>query len=312
MARAGKSIRSVTLLAALVAAGGCGGASPQSGVAAMMRVQNAQYVAGALDRTPAAEAPLVQSVVTANNRLYRGQQGKAVTGSAGPGSYAVLVGLEGDVGHWVVPVSDADQNSPGDFTFGMRVGFSPQLAPGPLNLILRAVARDGTVGPPQVQALTLAAEADPRPLVVTLSWDSEADLDLRVTAPASNGGAPVEIGAGINKGSNLNPPKPGDPAPTQAELDAAGRLDFDSNAQCVIDGGRVETVAFAQAPPAGRYVVKVDTFSLCGEVAARWRLTVSLGGQVIDEKTGQSSDVDTRFSHGAGAGLAVSYFDVSR
>jgi hypothetical protein len=298
------------IAAALAVATGCGGESPQSGLAAKMRVQGAQFVVGGLGREIASPLPLVQSVLTANNRLYRGQQNKSVTGSAGPGSYAVLVGLEGDAGHWVVPVSDADQNSPGDFTFGMRVSFSPDLAPGPLSLILRAVARDGSVGPAQVQALTLTADPDPRPLVVTLSWDSEADLDLRVTAPAANGGAPVEIGAA--KGSNLNPPKSGEPPLTQAQMDAAGRLDFDSNAQCVIDGSRIETVAWTQIPAAGHYVVKVDTFSLCGEAAARWKLTVSLGGQVIDEKFGQSSEVDTRFSHGAGAGLAVSYFDVTK
>jgi hypothetical protein len=307
MARACNPAAAIAL--ALIGAG-CGGESPRSGLEALMRVQGAQYVSGALGREAAAEAPLVRSALTANNQLYVGQQNKSVTGSVGPGSYAVVVGLEGDAGHWVVPVGDLDQNNPGDFTFSMRLGFSPALPPGVANVVLRATTRDGVMGPPQVQGFALTADADPRPLVIKLTWDTEADLDLRVVAPAANGGAPVEIGAG--KGSNLNPPKSGEPPPSDAQLAAAGRLEFDSNAQCTIDGARVETIAFAQSPPAGHYVVKVDTFSLCAEAAARWRMTVTLGGQPLLEKTGQSGDSDTRFSHGAGAGLVVAAFDLNQ
>lgn len=294
----------------LLALWACGGESPGTGLDSYLRVQGGQYLPGELGREPRAENPTVHSVTTGNNQLYPGAMGKSLGGTVGPGSYAVVVGLVGDAGHWLVPVGFPDDNAAGDFTFSMKVGFSPALPPGPVELILRAAARDGTLGPARTQTLALAQQQDLRPLVISLTWDTEADLDLRVLAPAGNGGAPVEIGPA--KSSNLNPAKPGDPAPTQAQIDGAGRLDFDSNAQCVIDGNRRETVAWTQTPPAGHYDVRVDTFSLCGEAAARWHLVVTVGTQVLVDRTGQSGDTDTRFSHGAGAGLAVASFDLNR
>ncbi len=100
----------------------------------------------------------------------------------------------------------------------------------------------------------------------------------------------------------------GAPKPDAAEIATAGELDFDSNEQCVIDGRRQENVVWKQAPPAGSYTVRVDAFSLCGEVAARWRVRVFLGGTLLGQARGQMTESDTRGDHVAGAGLTVLSF----
>ena len=56
------------------------------------------------------------------------------------------------------------------------------------------------------------------------------------------------------------------------------------------------------------YSVRVDAFSMCGEVSARWRVSVKLDGQESLSATGQFSDSDTRFDHGPGAGLLALEF----
>jgi hypothetical protein len=241
------------------------------------------------------------------SRIYPGLTGKSISGTVAPDGAAVQVGLVGDVGHWIVPVAVKD-DSTDDLVFRMRASFAGTLQAGPATLVFRAVDRQGHVGPPTVAALTVDTTADTAPLRITLVWDSEADLDLHVLAPAANGGAPLDVGP--RKGSNLNPPKGGDPELTPEQIEAAGHYDSDSNAQCLTDGRRSESVTWTAAPTPGHYEVRVDTFSLCGEPTARWKVTVTRAGQAIDTRFGQSTDTDTRFDHGKGADLQVTYFDL--
>jgi len=89
------------------------------------------------------------------------------------------------------------------------------------------------MGPPAV--VPLIASGPPGPpagaLVVSLEWDTEADLDLHVVTPDG-----VEIWAGnINSYQAPPPGTPVDPAAWQA----GGILDLDSNAGCVIDGRQI-------------------------------------------------------------------------
>jgi hypothetical protein len=147
-------------------------------------------------------------------------------------------------------------------------------------------------------------------LVISLSWDTEADLDLHVLTPSPTaGGKPVELWS--RNRTTLLPRSPLDGGPyTDEELATAGILDFDSNSQCAIDGLRVETASWQVPPPPGHYVVRVDTFSMCGQAAARWTMTVTLDGAPIGIYAGVSTDSDTRYPHMAGAGLDVLEFDL--
>jgi uncharacterized protein YfaP (DUF2135 family) len=168
---------------------------------------------------------------------------------------------------------------------------------------VRAVAPDGHYGPPATVMLT--ASTTPVPdgeLVVSLAWDSQSDLDLHLVVPDG-----IEVWSrNIN---SYQPPPPGQ-LPDPEAWKSGGILDFDSNSQCVLDGRRLEDVVWTQAPPKGRYKVRVDTFSLCSEVGAAWTVTVKLHGQEVAQVHGQSRDADVRGVHEQGAGVDALEFDV--
>jgi hypothetical protein len=298
---------SIGAAAASLAVVACSGANPSSGQTALMHVQGAQFVAGTIATTTYGSLPTV-TVSTLNNDLFPGVSGKNISGSAGPGSTAVLLGLEGDSGYWIVPVQDPDQNTPGNFTFSAVVSFSPKKPAGDagnLNLVVRATDKNGNIGPAVLQPMTMDAPRPAGVLVISLDWDANADLDLHVVLPAGDAGT-TEIWS--RKPSAL---PAGQASATVDDGMAAGYLDFDSNSQCVIDGRDAENVIFPTTAPAGRYVVRVDTFSLCGEVTAQWRVRVFYQGESTPslQAFGQSTDTDTRFPHGQGAGVQALSFD---
>jgi hypothetical protein len=294
---------------------GCGGASADSGINAAFRIENAQYIPGEIDSTSPDGGttdtllPVVHTVTTINGTIEPGTTGHTVAGTLGPGSTAVLIGLRGDIGHWVVPVSTIDQNTPGDFAFSAKATFGYNLPSPPLQIVLRATNQAGEAGPPESQTFGLVRPPPAGVMVVSLEWDSEADLDLHVQLPIQGDGAVREIST--RKRTSLVPPAPGDPPATPEDIQNAAYLDMDSNSQCVIDGARNENVIWPVVPETGPYVVRVDTFSMCGEVAANWRVRVFINGdeQPALGRTGQSMDIDTRNSHGTGAGLQAVAFD---
>ncbi len=297
-----------TTLLATFSVAACSGTSPSSGQTAFMRVENAQFVAGEIDTSIHDELPEIHSVATQNNQLVPGVSGKSISGTVGPGATGVWLGLLGDSGYWVIPVKDVDQNAPGDFTFSCTTSFSPLTATadgGGITLAVRATDKSGHVGPAVLQPMTMEAVRPDGSLVISLDWDTQADLDLHVVLPSADGGVneiwsrkPTGLSVGTQGASN-------------DDAMAAGYLDLDSNSQCVIDGRRVENVIFPTSAPDGQYIVRVDAFSLCGEVAARWRVQVFTQGSLspILQAFGQSTGTDTRFPHGQGAGVQALVFD---
>ncbi len=286
---------------------GCEGASAQSGISAHLRINGAQYVPGELDETVHAAAPEVRRIDSQNNTVYPGITGKSLGGAVGPGSMAVLIGMKGDSGHWVLPIQAADQASPGDFTFSGKASFSPLVPLGAATLLYRAISSTGEIGPAAQQALEITSTTLSAGLVISLDWDTEADLDLRVTALDASG---KEVEIWSRKTSSAIRPAPGEPPLTEADLATTGRLDLDSNSQCVIDGRRQENIYWASKPPQANrlYTVRVDAFSLCGEALAHWRVRVLLDGHEEAAARGQFGEADTRFDHGPGAGLQALQF----
>jgi hypothetical protein len=105
------------------------------------------------------------------------------------------------------------------------------------------------------------------------------------------------------------PPKPGQP-PNPDWYKMGGVLDFDSNSMCMIDGRRRENAVWMTPPPVGHYLVRVDTFSLCGAPIAHWVVNASLDGQTLALASGVGLDSDAAYSHDQGAGVLAAQFDV--
>jgi hypothetical protein len=94
-------------------------------------------------------------------------------------------------------------------------------------------------------------------------------------------------------------------------MSEAGILDFDSNAGCVIDGRCNENVVWSVAAPAGDYVARVDTFSLCGNSAARWTVEALFDGVSLGKAEGEALPASQRFSKGKGSGVTALSFTVA-
>ena len=173
-------------------AGACTDASSDPGVNAMLRLTGTgvQYVPGTLGTDPAADAPTMQdSQVISTDSSSRGRRIGPLSGSA-LGSSAVLIGARR--GHR--PLDRADgaaryADVEGAFDFSTRFSVSPLLPldPPEQTMIIRAVDAAGTgraaaLLSPQGAGARQPARVplDGQPLVVTLTWDTEADLDLKV------------------------------------------------------------------------------------------------------------------------------------
>jgi hypothetical protein len=242
----------------------------------------------------------VNTINSANNSVRTGQVGKKLDGTVDLGAATMALYLKGDVGYWIVPADVADVTTTGQRLWQATISLSPLTPPGDQTLIVEGVDQAKQFGPPETLDLRVQGDVPSGDLVVSLAWDTEADLDLHVVNPSG-----VEIWS--HKPTDYKPTTPPLPASDIAEY---GHLDFDSNASCAIDGRRMENVIWGSKFQVGHYLVRVDTPSLCGQPAARWSVEVLLGGALIASASGQSGSTDTRFDHLAGAGVLALEFDV--
>jgi hypothetical protein len=300
--RIGVQIAAMIVATTLLRATGCRGADGDIGLTAQLRVAGAQYFAGDLEAIPAT-GPAVVSVFNSLNAVQPGERDKPLTGTLAGTATAVALGLRGDRGYWVVVAGPPGLDAPDLPTFRATLSFAPDLPLGPLVLVARAVDDAGRVGPAMTVPLDSAVAPPPDgALVVSLRWDTEADLDLHLIIPGG-----VEVWAHNINSYQLPPPgSPPDPTAWQA----GGILDFDSNAGCVIDGRRQENIVWKSPPPAGPYLVRVDSASLCGAAAARWTVEVRSDGALVAASQGQTVPSDARFAKGPGSGVQALTFDV--
>ena len=286
-----------------VAVVACGGAASDTGLEAAVRVSGGQFYRGAIDKLANADTPTVVDVLNSQNVITPGLQNKQISGRLDPGSTAVAIGLAGDVGYWILAADVPDADSPTQPTFHASLSFSPSLPQTSYDLVVRAVAPPSGIGPASHVPLDVEQSLPPTGvLVVSLWWDTESDLDLHVVDPDG-----VEIWAGnINSYDRYSTL----PAPDAGAMSEAGILDFDSNAGCVIDGRCNENVVWTVAAPAGDYVARVNTFSLCGNSAARWTVEALLNGVSLGKAEGEAIPSSQRFSKGKGSGLTALSFTV--
>ena len=281
---------------------GCSsGASDDPALNARMRIVGGQFVAGPMP-TPQS-GPEVASIDLLTNTIWPGYSNKPIKGALGTLATAATLALSNDEGYWIVPAGVPDVSAQTLPTFRATAAFSTTLQPGAYSLEVHAVDNAGHFGPPSVRTLTALSAPPSRSvqgdLVVTLTWDTEADVNLHVLDPLGN-----EIYHGAPSSQDAFAPH------SSASPVGHGILDFDSNADCIIDGLRQEDVSWETTPPSGHYLVRVDTPSLCGQTSAHWIVRVVLDGTTLVEVTGTAFDSDTRGPHDRGAGVLAVGFNV--
>jgi len=277
------------------------GASADPALDAWMRVESAQFVAGA---PPASSSgPGVASLELVTNSVWPGYWNKLLRGSLAPHATAVALGLAGDRGYWLVGAQAPDVAAPELPTFRATAELSATLPVGGATLEVRGVDASGAFGPLSARSLTVLGHAPSSPpaegmLVVSLGWDTQADLDLHVVDPLGD-----EIFHGAKSSEDGFTPG----ADTAA---SGGLLDADSNAGCVLDGQRQENVSWVEAPPVGQYLVRIDANSLCAEAIAHYSVEVTHAGSRLARVTGVAVESDTRGPHDRGAGVLALTFEV--
>lgn len=291
----------LALFASLCAAlASCDRTKSDQGLYAALRVTDAQFFREAMPAD--ASGPRVRSV-TVGARFSAGVTRRSCIGETEHGATAVAIGFAGDVGYWVLPAGVPSASALDAPTFTAELAVSSTIHPGLHDLVVRAVDAQSHFGPALVKSIMVSergvAEGQ---LVISLSWDNDANLDLHVVDP--NG---VEIFK-----RNINSYEPGPPGTREppGTVHDGGVLDFDSHADCVPDGLSAENVVWRDAPPKGHYLVRVDTFSLCGEPVARWRVQAFLHGVRIGTAEGVGTEVDTHYEHNRGAGVLALEIDV--
>lgn len=322
--------RSLTAFAALIAA--CDGASPSAGFEQPLRVRSAQFIEGELPgRAPLSKdeitagvepiGPRVTFVDTANRVIPPSKQAHKLAGRTTTDGAAVAIKLaELGAGYWLLPVAGPDPLNGNELTWSTTADFSDALPLGLHKLRFAAVDAEGASGtqseievcfvPPYDDNLNACDPSnEPPAAVLTLSWDTEVDLDLRLLTPT---GKVVEakspttvVGTGGITGQQLNAPE-------------TGHLDRDSNGGCVIDGQRRESIVWKGTPRPGNYQIYANLFDACGQKAAHYSVTLLLsepsgpdGKRRLVEKLierGTFTAIDA--NGGAGPGTFVGEFEL--
>lgn len=289
------------VLALLAVVAGCNGPSNDPAADAILRLSNAQFYRGT-PPPPGRDGPLVEQLTTAPASIIRRGASDAVVGFVDRAATSLLVWIDGDVGYWIVQPGAIEVTERGQLAFNAPATYPNNLASGSYTLHAMASDLAGHRGP--VVDLTLRTEdvmtADT--LLVSLGWDTEADIDLHLVTPSG-----TEVWA--NKIDSEPLPTPGGTTDPDGYKNG-GILDYDSNANCIIDGRRLENIAWTVAPPSGHYIVRVDSWSLCGQSWANWRVAVTLSGQSLGTAFGYSRPTDEQLPHGVGGGVTALEFDV--
>jgi hypothetical protein len=202
--------------------------------------------------------------------VTQGQGNITYKGLATPDAYTVAVAAKDiNSGYWVVPLDGPDATQDNDLILSMTIDFLAEVPYGLQTLSFVAIDGDGHPGPqydtpvcvlPDYAESSLAACADeitPASAVVSLSWDTDVDLDLIVITPS---------GKIVSWDAPTTGAVEGDSVPRDVVRDeTTGQLSRDSNANCAIDGIRLESLIFPGEPPAGDYQVYADLNAACGQ-----------------------------------------------
>lgn len=248
----------------------------------------AQFFPGALPEGTT-KGPELRPPQTQNNTLFAGQSNKKITGDVAKGTNGIALRLADlGSGYWLIPASAPDPapQIPGDLTWEADCDFSAGIPLGTHDLELSAVDVNGVWGPKKTQTLTVDSAVPRGKLVISLVWDSTADLDLHVILPDGRNVGPKnpvtmlpDGGSGTNNDPYNFPP-------------GTGLFDRDSNSRCVPDNLREEDLVFSEAPPPGPYFLYVDMFSSCSAPSADFVLTVRQDGKVTETVKGRLLDID--------------------
>ena len=270
--------RASVLALVLLLAAGCG----DDGGPAQVTMQDFIVAMSSLDGTidgnynadnaPAASAGPTLTA-TSSGTIITG--GSTQVGLSASGEFVtIIVSIEGVPGSWRMTVPSATLAT-------LLLTFAAQIPQDNFNLSYQVI--DGAGGVSAVdEVATTVVTVGTGVVQVSVSWDTNADVDLHVVEP---GGEEIYFGHRTSA--------------------TGGELDLDSNVGCVA-GPQNENITWADTAPTGSYTVRVAYFSDCSHATTNYVVTVRREGQQTQTFSGTLSAPGT--GGGAGAGVDVTTF----
>jgi hypothetical protein len=303
-----------------------GGQNSPQGPTQAFRIRNAQFVPGSLPGveppdggTAVGDAgadapPSITSIESYGRVAFQGQANKKLAGRASLNAFAVALAMpDASEGYWVLPVGAPDPSF-NELTWSAVADVGVQIEPGNHEVRVAAIDESGRAGTQLSSPLCVTGRVpdglhacDPSlpvpQAVISLHWDVNADLDLRVVTPD---GTVVD--------SKHRTTTPEDDA--GAVSAGTGSIDRDSNAGCVIDAIRYENLVWDSVMPEGRYGIYVNLFDACKQPAARFVVEVysavsdAEGRQKLERYFQRGGELlDLNANAGTSPGLFVTEFD---
>lgn len=294
------------LLTVLMLATSCGGIETTAGYEQPFSVRAGAFKDGALPE--GTNGPSITTLSSNLQFVKPGANGATIGGNVAEPAYSVGVRFAdaGD-GYWVIPAGALDPITPGERTWRMVVDVSVEAEPGPQQLEIVAFDAEGRPGPKTVVTACVGSlipdnqnscnpKAAPPLVVATLSWDTDADVDLTVIAPDGQ----------IFDRSKRQLTENGK---------VVAKLEADGVAGCITDKRPLENFVFNEFPSlGGQWSFYANLFDACGKTAVTYTLTIY---QRVDNSDGTFSQKVISTVHGdfvrlqANGGLGTPIFITS-
>lgn len=267
-----------------------------SGAGEPLRVREGEFHPGELPEDPEATEPRVTNAASVGSVVTEGQSSIPYAGLTTTDAWSVAVAIpDVGTGYWTVPVQGPDVTQNGELVFDMVLEFGRAVPFGVQTVSFSALNEQGEPGPrydtlvcvlPEVGGTSFAAcepTIAPQHTVVSLTWDTDVDLDLVVVAPNGKIVRPKTPTTVISETGPIPNPEGADPT--------TGALSRDSNGGCDIDSIRRESLVFVGEPPAGEYRVYASLNATCGRSYVNYRASLFQrrdledGGWAVDESS---------------------------
>lgn len=266
-----------------------------------IRVARATFFEGPLPEDPDAETPRITNASAVGGIVTAGQDSIQYSGLTTEDAYTVGVALTGvGSGYWVLPVGGPDVTENNELTFQLQAAFSRELPYGLQTVSFVAFDEAEVPGPrfdttvcllPEAANNNLNAcspETPPQSAVISLTWDTNVDLDLVVVAPNGKIVSAKAPSTALQEGST--------PIPRETlDAEGVGRLSRDSNGGCRLDSIRRESLVFPGEPAPGTYKVYASLRAMCGRPVVHFQGEVYRRRQTED---GLWAVESTPLSHG--------------
>jgi hypothetical protein len=240
-----------------------------------VRAARAQFFPGDIPHDQG--GPKIVTVDSPNNRVRAGFVNKSLSGNASKGASSIgLRFADLGSGYWTVGAGDLDPITDGEIQWGVAFDVAPDVPIGKHPLSIVAFDADGNAGPVFTQDFEITDPIPKGHVVISLEWNSPADLDLIVKTPQGKRVDPKHPTTGIVSDGGVDTNDP-----------SIGQLDRDSNANCVRDGYDREDLVFTGAPPPGLYEIGATMTAGCGATSATYRAVVYVDGKEVASQSGR-------------------------